>query len=64
MNQFMWNSDRKEQEYKQATNKVENFFDELKDHKKKMVINSGVKLTYRMEQHRLAQDIMSAIRDN
>lgn len=61
---FMWNDDKRELELKLATNSVEKFFDDIRINVKTKKLANGVKLTYRLGQHRLARDIMTAIRDN
>ena len=63
MYNFMWNDDKKDIEFKKASNEVEEFFGNIRD-KKLVTKNKGVKFVYRKGQHMFARDVMTAIRDN
>ena len=64
MYDFMWKEDSQALELKNATSKVERFFEKIKSGEKGDLIAGGVKLSYRVGQHRFARDVMTAIRDN
>lgn len=64
MNEFMWIDDRLDFQMKNASNQVEEFFEGLKKNNASVIQNKGIKLTYRVGQHKFSTDVMTAIREN